>query len=320
MFRDLDSVSCDLSSVGRKTVTMVYRGYTFYAHVVVSEYGLFTADSSGYPASSHPYESDLDKTYEYCYPDARHLSVSFSNDTFTEYQTDYIYLYDAKGNEEGVYSGDELAGQTIEFDGDRFSIKLVSDSGFEEWGFAVDRIDVIGRIDNCNGTHDYDNSVEYTWADDNSIVTASVSCKDCGKSYSEAAETAATEDQDNMITYVAEFADPRFSKQTRTISKPRFFRGQEVASGAYGFDVSWMIDDNGVLWIDGTGLIDDRLYDKIRDYSGIKHIVIGDGIAGTGEYAFNYLKEVISVEIPGSVVTIGQYAFNSCISFPVEEW
>jgi hypothetical protein len=67
--------------------------------------------------------------------------------------------------------------------------------------------------------------VTYTWAADNSTVTASHSCTVCGKTVSESVNatssvTSATCTQEGVITYNATFTKPGFEAQTKTQTVP----------------------------------------------------------------------------------------------------
>ena len=97
-------------------------------------------DSKLYPESSHDYESDLTKKYNFSYSGARSLILTFSNETKTEENYDTIQIYKKNGSLYGEYSGTSLAGVTIALPGDSFSIVLKSDYGTNYYGFSFDSI------------------------------------------------------------------------------------------------------------------------------------------------------------------------------------
>ena len=78
-------------------------------------------------------------------------------------------------------------------------------------------------------------------------------------------------------------------------------------SNSLGNGVNWAVAD-GVLTISGAGAIPDYSSTaKAPWYSlrgNITSIVIEDGVTSVGDYAFANLGEVVSVEIPASVVQI----------------
>ena len=103
--------------------------------------------------------------------------------------------------------------------------------------------------------------------------------------------------------------------------------GTVVASGscgAKGDNLTWTLDDNGLLTISGTG---EMAYSCIwKDASGayygnsIKYVWIKNGVTSIGSSAFEETNLKI-VEIPDSVTSIDKFAFNSCtylreIEFP----
>ena len=89
-----------------------------------------------------------------------------------------------------------------------------------------------------------------------------------------------------------------------------------VKCGECGDNVTYTLDENGVLTIAGRG--------SMRDYSGamkapwheeretIARVEIRRGVTTIGGYAFAYCAELTSVAIPDGVTTIGEYAFTGC--------
>ena len=70
-----------------------------------------------------------DEIQEYTYDgECTSLSVTFSDDTITKDYRDYIYIYDKNGTEIGGYTGEELAGQTINVPGNTVKIRLFAES------------------------------------------------------------------------------------------------------------------------------------------------------------------------------------------------
>ena len=91
--------------------------------------------------SEHPYADDMDETTTYVYEgECVSIDVTFSDDTETESGWDYIYIYDANGNQIGKYSGTELAGQTIPVPGNTVKIRLTSDGSYTEYGYRTESI------------------------------------------------------------------------------------------------------------------------------------------------------------------------------------
>ena len=87
--------------------------------------------------SPHNYTSNCSDIWLYTLPGAASISVSFDARTSMEDGFDYLYLYDAAGKQVGKYTGTELAGKTVDIEGNTVKIKLVSDNGGNDWGFKV---------------------------------------------------------------------------------------------------------------------------------------------------------------------------------------
>lgn len=96
--------------------------------------------------SAHPYGAKSNAVQEYTYDgECTSLSVTFSDDTMTEEDMDYIYIYDKNGTEIGGYTGDELAGQTIIVPGNTVKIRLFVESNrsdFCNYGYRTTSITV----------------------------------------------------------------------------------------------------------------------------------------------------------------------------------
>lgn len=96
--------------------------------------------------------------------------------------------------------------------------------------------------------------------------------------------------------------------------------GTVVASGscgAKGDNLTWTLDDNGLLTISGTGEMAESSYyghtAPWRDYRGsIKYVWIKNGVTSIGGNAFNYVPKLKIVEIPDGVTSIDEYAFEHC--------
>ena len=169
-----------VTAVGKGTVTIkatstavssVSRSCT----VTVTNNGIVAKDVAQLE-SPHNYSNNCSDIWLYTLPDASKITVTFDERTNIEDGFDYLYIYNASGEQVGKYTGTELAGKSIDIDGDTVKIKLVSDGGGNEWGFKVTDVKV------ASGAHVH----SYT-----SVVTAP-SCTEkgytthtctCGDSY-----------------------------------------------------------------------------------------------------------------------------------------
>ena len=87
--------------------------------------------------SEHNYEVNCNDFWIYTDETASVLQIAFDERTNIEEDFDYLYIYNAAGEQVGKYTGTELAGQVIEVAGNSVKIKLESDGAGTEWGFKV---------------------------------------------------------------------------------------------------------------------------------------------------------------------------------------
>ena len=90
----------------------------------------------------------------------------------------------------------------------------------------------------------------------------------------------------------------------------------DAASSGTAGDLTWTLDDSGVLSISGTGAMPDYSSNSrapwYGDRASIKSVTIPDGVTNIGAYAFRGCTALTSVTIPSSVTSIGAYAFSGC--------
>ena len=86
--------------------------------------------------------------------------------------------------------------------------------------------------------------------------------------------------------------------------------------GAQGNNLTWTLDDKGVLTISGKGEMANYSYawgdsptPWQKYWETIREIVIQNGVTSVGGYAFNDYSNVIKATIPDSVAIIGERAF-----------
>ena len=97
-------------------------------------------------------------------------------------------------------------------------------------------------------------------------------------------------------------------------------------TGKCGENITWSLDENGVLTINGTGDMYDYDYDTDKGYisvntpwnsirGNIKKIIIDSGVTSIGNSAFDCCGSATSVQIPNTVKKIGARAFvGTCIT------
>ena len=87
-----------------------------------------------------------------------------------------------------------------------------------------------------------------------------------------------------------------------------------VDSGTCGDNLTWSLDNSGILTISGNG---DMAWTStsspwyLKSLS-IQKVVIENGVTSIGEEAFEFSENLIDVIIPDSVTSIGDYAFYNC--------
>ena len=84
--------------------------------------------------------------------------------------------------------------------------------------------------------------------------------------------------------------------------------------------IDWSLSDDGILCITGEGPIADYHVDYADKVdtpwrnTGVKRVIISEGITRIGENAFFGCYFMTSVVIPSTVVSIGRRAFHRCTS------
>lgn len=84
-----------------------------------------------------------------------------------------------------------------------------------------------------------------------------------------------------------------------------------VASGTCGDNLTWVLTDDGILTISGTGDMNSG-FDGFNEKSQIKAVVIEEGVTSICNQAFQFCSNLTSVTIPGTVKSIGNSAFWWC--------
>ena len=113
-----------------------------------------------------------------------------------------------------------------------------------------------------------------------------------------------------------EVTDNKFTMPACDVTVVATFK--KVISGTCGENLTWELDENGVLTISGSG--------EMQNYSGsirapwysirseIKSVVIENGVTSIGDTAFPECTNLTGVTIPESVTDIGEDIFSGCSS------
>lgn len=85
------------------------------------------------------------------------------------------------------------------------------------------------------------------------------------------------------------------------------------ACGAYGDDLTWTLDDTGLLTISGSGCMSDNSNNLWYEYKDtISSLVIEPGVTYISGHAFCDCSNLTTVTIPDTLAYIDAYAFQGC--------
>ena len=90
-----------------------------------------------------------------------------------------------------------------------------------------------------------------------------------------------------------------------------------VASGTCGDNLTWTLDDAGLLTISGTGDMYDYSQDSVpwAEYREIiQSVTLVNGVTSVGDYAFYDITHTNSFTLSNTLQHIGDYAFSKCDS------
>ena len=88
--------------------------------------------------------------------------------------------------------------------------------------------------------------------------------------------------------------------------------------GKCGDKLTWKLMDDGTMTISGTGDMWDFVYGGeeaapwARYTAGIYCLVVDEGVTGIGNEAFYTCGRLAAVELPATLVSVGDYAFDEC--------
>lgn len=99
--------------------------------------------------SSHPYQNNMDKSWVYNAPEGTlYNEITFDSSGALAYD-DELYVYDADGNQTQHYDywNSYYAGKTLTIPGDKFTIRLVTDSTNVAYGFGLASVESISEVE-----------------------------------------------------------------------------------------------------------------------------------------------------------------------------
>lgn len=101
--------------------------------------------------SAHPYANNTNISTPITVKGAIQLLITFSADTLTERNFDYIYLYDGNGTQIGKYTDTALASQTIIVNGDTITMRITSDGSVTKYGYKAEIIPIYPETGDIDG-------------------------------------------------------------------------------------------------------------------------------------------------------------------------
>ena len=95
-----------------------------------------------------------------------------------------------------------------------------------------------------------------------------------------------------------------------------FLAAAAAETGGTDHGITWTLSDDSVLTVSGKGKMPDYGYLRARPWhefrSAVRTVEIKGSLTTVGKYAFSDCSNLTSVLIPESVTDIGQYAFSNC--------
>ncbi len=99
-----------------------------------------------------------------------------------------------------------------------------------------------------------------------------------------------------------------------TIKTCAFLSGYICDVGSCGKDMIWVFDSEGTLSISGKGTMEDYSYPSPAPWYEfpVKRVILSEGIANIGEYAFYRCTDMAHITIPDTINRIEDFAFCGC--------
>ena len=97
-------------------------------------------------------------------------------------------------------------------------------------------------------------------------------------------------------------------------SHTAFANATTIAEGTAGESVTWVLTDDGVLTISGTGAMNTDWYSPPwKEYNeSITEVVVEEGITKISDSAFCYAENLVKVSISSTVTYVTGYTFDGC--------
>ena len=284
--------------------TDLYPVYVTHEQAVSGEpvciYNISDFDSTGYDVSSIQYDVNtrVDDSAWGAWSDYTFSDVSASDTTQVETDTlyrYYHYLCPSCGAHEPFYGKSDCGAQ------------IPSDAWHEFWSTVP--------YASCKPqSFSYTSAKYYT----TSLGDGEIWCFSAGNLHDTAPGTVDTGGSAPVIKtgYMTRDWETKYETVVRNVTAYQITKAA-VDYGSCGENLTWELDDDGVLTISGTGSMTDfEAYNApwYRHRTLIETAVIQHGVTSIGEYAFYECSSLTRVTIPNSVTSIREGSFNRCSS------
>lgn len=224
--------------------------------------------------SKHNYANSCDETWTIQKDGAKRIAITFSGDTYTEKNCDFIYIYDGNDNLIGKHDGNSLASQRIVVHSSMVKIRLTSDSSSTYYGFSLTKVETY--YDDCLHTNT------------TVINKSAASCTDNGN-------TGDTYCIDCQVVTVPGESIPALGH--------KYESGYCTVCGKVeGLLYSKDYNDNIVI----TG------YEGNPTELTIPSVIEGCNVTKIGESAFKDCTSLQKITLPDTITTIEESAFENC--------
>lgn len=268
---------------------------------------LGTTSAEGLPESAHPYENNTNETWSWSLAGADYLCVTFSEDTETETDCDFICITDTHGNER-AFTGTGLAGKSLYIEGDSFTIQLTSNDEGTANGFRVENIRSIGREEFEQSSFEIiDGLVNRYWGIAKNVIIPD--------SFDGQAVDAIGSKAFQKNTYIRNVTVP---DTVTWIASNAFYECSALES----INLPNGIKDIPSSCFRETALkriiipksVTNIAYYAFRECRELEEVVFeaGSNLKSIGKYAFYNCTKLTSWILPDSVTSIGEYAFFGC--------
>ena len=229
-------------------------------------------DASLYPESDHSYANDADDWQTVIYPGAISLTLTFSNDTYTEFSYDTIRVYNKNDDLIASYSGRQAAGISLTVPGDTAKIRLTTDYSSTYYGYSFSEITAI--------------TVEHTGKPQGSKAPTCTEpgfaevfeCEICGEYYGTQVIPALGHDYDSAVT------DATCEKEgftTYTCSRCGDVTKDDFVE-AYGHSY-----ENGVTYIAPTATSDGTMSTNCAYCGRVSSVVLANDVSAPADSPFH---------------------------------